>query len=122
MSHAITMYEADDGSRWDVEAKAVERDELIAECQAKEQEIGLRPVPKDDGCKFGNGGGFVQQPAGSRDLMIGFLKSKRAHRDSDGPIGRMLGRAYRLDDNDREWGQQYYATHPDEGEQFEAIP
>lgn len=113
----VTMYEAVDGSIHDLEADALKRDALVAECASEVSRIGLRPTPS--GTDFGNGGGFVQQPRGARACLFDFLREKGVGRDTQGPLGNLLYRAWRIDDLDREWGQQFYANNPTKGEQRE---
>lgn len=113
----ITVYEANDGSRWDNETDAVQRDVLVAECDRFAS--FLRPVPK--GTAFSNGHGYVQQPKGSRERLLAFLKSKGASRDSDGPVGKLMYRMWRIDEQDREWGQTYFANNPHEAESQEPV-
>lgn len=116
----ITVYEANDGSRWDDDVRALERDVLIAECEAAVARIGLRTVPSDT--DFANGGGFVKQPDCARSKLWDFLNSRGVNRDSSGPIGLLLCRYQKIDKHDREWGQPYYALNPHQGTQVEASP
>ena len=109
----ITVYEADDGSRWDDEHRALERDALIIRCRAETTRIGLRETPA--GPDFGNGDGFVQQPGGARSALFDFLKSEGVSRDTGGPLGKLMYRGYRIDDQDREWGQACFANNPHMG-------
>ena len=111
----LTVYVADDGARFDTAAAALERDALIEECQAAT--TFLRHTPTDDGCAFANGGGFLQQPTGSRQRLLTFLEAKGVHRDSNGPLGLLLYRLHCIDTQDREWGQPFFALHPHRGKQ-----
>lgn len=113
----ITMYQAEDGSIWKTATEAVLREEWIDRCRAVEEKVGLRPRPDD--IDFLNGEGYVQHPEGARDALLEELKGMGAHRDSEGPVGDLLHRMWNMDDQDREWGQTYYALHPDEGAQVE---
>ena len=146
---AQTVYVAEDGARFDDPAKADERDALIAEIDAIM--APLKPTPQDDHCHFTNGHGYVQQDlvtlAAVRAALL--VPTKRvlkwwwdsqledhgkepvnAHPswfcrmlDGDaGPLDYAWGRFCRIDEQGREWGQQYYATHQDEAEQFEIKP
>ena len=117
----IDRWQADDNSIWDTPEKAAERDALVAECNAFFASLNLKPEPKDDGCRFANGHGFIQQPAGSRDALWAFAKQHGWNRDADGPIGRLAHRAYKIDPYDREWGQPYFALNPGKGEAFEVV-
>lgn len=109
----VTRYQADDGSLWLTETEAARRDELVEECRAAA--AILRDTP--DSPEFHNGSGYVQQPTGSREAIYEFLKSKGTHRDSDGPLGRLLARMHRMDEADREWGQAFFAINPHKGRQ-----
>lgn len=115
----VDRWEANDGSIWLTEMAAVERDMLIAECDAVVAGLGLKPTPKDDGCRFANGHGYIQQPAGAKEKLWAFLLSKNVNRDSDGPVGRLLYRHHSIDPYDREWGQVYFALNPHRGDQVE---
>ncbi len=105
----VTRYEANDGAEFKDVEKCLLHDALILECEA--EEVGLKPFPRGNG----NGEGYVQQPIGSRDKLLRFLKFKDANRDSDGPVGRLLHRMHRIDFVDREWGQVYFAINPHKG-------
>ena len=130
-----TVYVSDDGARFDSAGEAINRDSLVK--LVADIMLGLRPIPKDDGCRFANGGGYVQQDASvvkeaKRRLMeIAAAKLRRddllkedvhvswALRLLDGalpPVERALSRFYCMDERFREWGQPFYASHPDEAE------
>jgi len=113
----VDRWECGDGSVWTSEARARDRDVLIAEASAFIASLNLKPIPK--GGEFSNGAGYVQQPAGSRDMIVGWAKSKGWNRDTDGPVGRVAYRAHCTDHMDREWGQPYFALNPTKGKQFE---
>ena len=141
----ITVYEANDGSRWDDPNKASERDSLIHEIY-----LIMAPLPevKDDASRFANGNGYVQRDAVivervRADLLVptkrilkwwwdGQMKDHGkepvdAHpswylRILDGtaaPLERAWSRLCCIDKSYREWGQPFYAAHPEKGEQVE---
>lgn len=112
---SITVYEANDGSRWNDETKAYERDALIAEAKAFLLSLGMRDHPL--GVGFGNGDGYVQQPADIRGKLLAWLKEKGANRDSDGPIGKVMWQLHCIDEQDRQWGQPYFAINPGTGKE-----
>lgn len=111
----VTKYEADDGSVHDSAKAATERDELIRRCEAIQEELGMRPRP--EGASFGSGRGYVQHPAGTRKKLLEWLKMMGANRESAGPTGRLIHRMWCIDEDDREWGQPYFALNPGEGEE-----
>lgn len=56
---AVTRYEANDGSLHVQPDDALARDRIIA--QVDSLMAALEPIPTDDGCRFANGHGWVQQ-------------------------------------------------------------
>lgn len=133
----ITKYVANDGSEWNDPDKARKRDFLLD--RIKEATSGLlKPRPKDPGCHFANGGGYVQQePAKVREYKLAVLRIAKdefgetwpvdkwiAQVDDVHPLGgvarilsensRPLDRAWWriccIDPDGREWGQPYYAN------------
>jgi hypothetical protein len=117
----ITVYEADDGSRWNTPDEARMRDVLIAD-EARMRDVLIAECetfaaremrPRPDNTDFANGHGFVLQPPGARERLLAWLRAKGANRDSSGPIGKLLWRLQCMDDLNREWGQPYFALHPD---------
>ena len=115
---AVTKYEADDGVIFATEQQAISRDVLIAECESFKALIGIAAV-KEVGSGFSSGGGFIQHSRGTGDRIHKFLKEKGANRDTDGPVGRLIWLWQCLDEQDRQWGQPYFAIHPDKGQQVE---
>ncbi len=107
----VTRYEANDGTEFKNVENCLRHDALILECEATVAELGLKPWP---GGNY-NGEGFLQQPLGSREKLVSWLESKGINRDSDGPIGNLMHRAWRIDGVDREWGQPYFALNPHKG-------
>jgi hypothetical protein len=146
MATRIEKWRANDGSEWASQAKAEDRDALLA--QVAEAMSALRPVPNE--CNFANGGGFVQQATAAvqqtkealyelakphiADWIQGQAKEHGTTEDAliynthpswfcrmlDGcdPLERAYGRLCHIDKDGREWGQSYYAMHPTEGEQI----
>lgn len=138
MAKKITMYEANDGTRFDCLDRAREHDALCSEV-AKVLER-LQPVPADD---FGNSQrGYVQQdPVLVLDVKVRLVEIAagigmrwfKEHLDEaadihpmsaagrfmdDGapePLARAWGRLQRIDDKGREWEQPYFALNPEEG-------
>ena len=115
----VTRYVAHDGSEWEDVNECRERDLLIMDIQVECFRLNIWDTPEST--TYANGGGYVQHPAGSRDCLLGWLKSRGATNYSDGPLGRLMRRVHKMDDKDREWGQPYYALHPHEGEQYERV-
>lgn len=131
----ITMYEANDGSKHKTAQSAIERDDLLSEL--KKIEDLLPSEPKDKGCNFSNGKGFI--PVGkdrfeeAKRLMIAYaerLTGQNFHNNLHGIIGRYLddsgSPAYRLlyrmqcvDSQYRMWGQPYFAYNQNKGIQEE---
>lgn len=129
----ISKYQALDGKIFDTEEKCLTYDKLVK--QVKKIMINLQDLPKDDSCRFANGGGYIQQKKSIidkarieiTDLGNTFFKQKEKwHFNS---IGRLFddsgydclysawGRLSHIDYKYREWGQGYYAVNPDKGVQ-----
>lgn len=148
MATAMTVYKAADGSRWDTEEKAIERERLLAAVAHAMAPLG--ETPNLPGCRFENGGGFLQhEPEAVRSVRLALWELTRkplgwwikgqienhgrteeqlateCHpswfgRMLDGscpPLERAWGRIMCIDDRCREWGQPYYASHPEEAKQ-----
>jgi hypothetical protein len=118
----VIRYEAEDGSVWALRLDAMRRDALVAECDVIVDELGLRERPSLSGCQFENGHGHLQQPAGSRARLLAYLQSKGVTRDTDGPLATLLHRVYCMDEADREWGQPYFASHPEKASNPDPLP
>lgn len=137
---AITKYKADDGAEFVNEAECVKHEALCAEISTVM--AALPAKPKDDGCEFSNGHGFLQHDPqtflGVRASLLRIGNRIYPHKWFDqsladpnvdsGWAGRIIGetsapleRAWRriecTDKHYREWGQPYYARNPDKGEQ-----
>jgi hypothetical protein len=105
----VEAYEARDGVKFFVQR----------ECERYEQELttveefcSLNGLLLNPPLLDPNGENFFQLPSGSREKIGTFLRSVGAHRDSTGPIGKMLRKFHCIDSRDRLWGQPYFAIHP----------
>ena len=111
----LTVYESTDEMRWDTEAECLERDRLMEEISGIMSK--LKPKPEDPVCHFANGDGYIQQDLETVQIVraeIHDLAVKLGKRD--GPLHYSLGRLRATDSQGREWGQPYYARHPEEAE------
>lgn len=140
----ITRYEADDGSVWKTEDEAIFRDTLSKKVKDAMAPLGSRPdLPH---CEFSNGGGyFHHHPSEVSEVKRSLLALVREYGweweglknatcppedvspdwfarildgERQGPLNRAYCRLMCLDADGREWGQPYYAMHPDEGTQL----
>jgi len=131
---AITKYQARDGREFSDRIECEKHELFLGEIDKIESMLAKRP----DDTKFANGGGYVYQNretiTKARSLFLD-LAGRVLRRDVRQVSGSWLGRY--LDDNDsplysfylrlfycidqhsREWGQVYYANHPDRGTQSE---
>jgi hypothetical protein len=142
-----TIYIADDGSRWDTEEKAAERDRLCIDVVRVIAPLG--PKPNDRHCSFSNGHGFLQHNPDtvksvramlaelSRKSLVHWFKAQReAHgkepdmmtvhpswicrmMEESGPRNDAWVRIWCIDDLGREWGQPFYRDNSDLAEVFE---
>ena len=122
----IEKYQAKDGREFANPVACLAHEDL---CEARDVLMSLlRPIPKDDGCSFANGNGFVQQDkavvsevrsglerlAGMDGKPFGYIG--RCLDDSDSPLYSAWVRvAMCVDSQGREWGQPYYAMNPGAG-------
>lgn len=60
---AIIIYKASDGRRFDVEADCITHENIVGKLTELFQRFPA--LPKDDGCEFTNGGGYIQH---TRDI------------------------------------------------------
>lgn len=129
----ITMYEANDGSKHKTEESAIERDNLLSELKIIEDLLPTKP--KDEGCRFANGKGFIsvdtEKFEEAKKLLIQYAErftGQNFHNNLHGIIGRYLDDSgspactllYRMqcvDSKYRMWGQPYFAYNPTEGTQ-----
>lgn len=131
----ITKYEASDGMIFNNEDKCLEYEELIPQVNSIMKD--LIPVPIEDSCRWENGEGYIQQNENVvknarialTNLGNKFFKQEGNNQWSFYSIGRLFddsgykclytawGRLSHIDDMWREWGQRYYALHPEKGVQ-----
>lgn len=141
---AITQYQADDGSKWDSRSKCLARDEMISE--VVQATLFLKPVPLTCGWngyvqhsrdsilsykralyKIANREGVLKYAIDMQkndhgktdELLITQAHSSWFERFLDGdhgPLSRAYGRLSRIDEQDREWNQPYFAMNPGTGE------
>ena len=138
----VKRYQAEDGRIFDNAEDAVKHDAKCA--TVKELAKLLKPIPENDGCAFANGSGFVRQdPLKVQEykrqiMLLGKDLHCNMEKRAANPIevhpqsivGRILSdcdnvlygawrRVMCMDDQFREWGQPYFALHPEEGKQVE---
>lgn len=138
----VTKYQADDGKVFDTEQEAVKHDAKAVSIKGLAKL--LKPIPENDGCSFANGDGYVQQDAlkvqeYKRGIMLlGACHHAKMAEWAKNPIevhpqsivGRILSdcddllyrawhRVMCMDSQFREWGQPYYANHPEDAKQHE---
>lgn len=138
----ITKYKALDGAEFTDPVECEKYEAFARRCEAVIKH--LKPLPKDKDLRFANGHGFIQQDpmsvAAVRRDLLELAKEVTTHKwiqqSIDDPTahhswaGRIISEVseplwkawYRIgciDKQGREWGQQYYADHPDQAEQFE---
>lgn len=133
----ITKFEADDGTEFYSVDACAEYEKETAEVEAIIAQ--LVPTPNEDSCEFGSGSGYIQQDGPTflkvRLELLQFAKRTINHywiqqaiddstvhgswpgRIIDDCGVRALSRAwYRVMATDglfREWGQVFYANHPE---------
>lgn len=138
---AIVKYEAEDGKEFDSEKECLDYENLIA--RVNNIMKVLPPLPKDNGCRFSNGEGFVQHDKKTlRKVQIGLLKEIKKHVEhkwveqtiedenvhpsyvarllddySISPLSKAWYRFICTDKLGREWGQPYFANNPDKAKQ-----
>ncbi len=134
----VKRFLSEDGQIFDDVYACVEHEKLINAINEIESRMPIRP--KNDGCKFGNGEGYLQHEKDVIDkAMVDLLKVSDIDKEYwdkpqflDNPfscrfgiIGRVIDDSrsainslwYRfmcMDENYREYGQCYYATHQSE--------
>ncbi len=137
---AITVYKSIDGSRRDTPEQALERDVLCALIAAAMIPLGKIP----SGTNFGNGEGYIRHSdviveqvkvsliGLSRPLLEEWMSTQKKQNlmdrhpswfvrmldDRAEPLERAWTRLWCIDNQFREWGQPYYANHPNEAKQF----
>ena len=139
---AVTRYQANDGAVF-VEKADCKAHESLTEDVAKIMSR-LFPLPDDKGCKFANGGGYIQHDAETfksvREGLLRLAQRECPHKwidqsladdtidpswagriigDSSVPLDRAWRRIVCTDKQFREWGQPFFALNPDKGAQEE---
>lgn len=135
----ITKYQASDGTEFYAKKECSDYEALIERINFIMAR--LKPLPEDKNCDFSNGGGFVQQSELSfKSVKFDLLCEIKKHINhkwvehtmndegvhlsyvgrliSDKDIRPITSAWYRLmctDKQYREWGQPYFAEHPEEG-------
>jgi hypothetical protein len=136
----ITKYQADDGSEWSTAEQAQDRDLL---CERVSAVMSAWPAhPENDGCEFLNGGGYIQLSEHLfdqvKDQLLDIIKERVDHKEVEqirskkaplnlvamlisdcgmGPVNAAWRRLSCVDSYFREWGQPYFASNPDRGQQ-----
>lgn len=126
----LTKYEAEDGALFDSEIECTKHERLVKELKAIMKPLGKKP--KDPGCRFANGDGYIQHDLedvekAKQDLLnlfnrgqkekMGFSYLGRYLNDNMSPAYDEWLRLYSVDVHGREWGQPFYAQNPGKGKQ-----
>ena len=136
----LTKYQAEDGLEFTEAAECRKHEANLEEVKIIMSQLPVRP----DGCDFDNGGGFIQH---DKDVLIAvrarFCEFAKRYTDdkwlqqtidlgldahpsyvgrliddcAPNSIGKHWHRFMCIDSQFREWGQPYYANHPEKGEQ-----
>lgn len=137
----ITKWKADDGTEFTEESECAAYEKMCADVTLVMSAFPAQP--ENDSCSFANGGGYLQLSeevvADVRGKLLDIIATKIDHKwveesrdtkihpsyvdrllgDYDiRPLCSAWGRLSKIDKQWREWGQPYYATHPDEGKQI----
>jgi hypothetical protein len=141
----LRIFESEDGERFDTEAECKAHEDLCSEIEKILDT--LSPLPEDDALKFVNGEGYIQHDAATvASVRVALLKIAQRYSKNppwfqqaiDDPsihsswASRLIGdacpsplyeawnRIACIDKSSREWGQPFFAEHPDEASgQFE---
>ena len=134
----IIKYVAKDGKEFSNKSKCIAYENLIDE--VAEIMSAFPPEPEGDGCKFANGQGYIQHKEAyftkaKREILAVARRYSKHHwleDDNSHPsyAMRIIGelntplhdawlRIYKTDKEYREFGQVYYAEHPEKAEQFD---
>ena len=130
----VVKYSAEDRTLFDTQAKAEAHDQLCSSVDAAMRPLG---EPPERDAEFRNVGGYVQHDQATRDICKGNLvkiaqeihewfrkyPAHEIHLQSFGgrllceagpaPLWRAWCRLTNIDDQGREWGQAYFAMHPE---------
>jgi len=139
----ITKFKAIDGKEFTKQTECLKYELLIK--QVDEIMALLPPTPNDDGCNFSNGGGYIKHDKqvlrNAQIKILELCKERIDHKwiqqsiDDETVhcswVDRLLGdydirpldkawyRFSCVDEQNREWGQPYYANNPEKGEQVQ---
>lgn len=143
------VFVAVDGKEFFTEAETLKHEKRLDKLAAIDDAMKpLGELPKDPGCRFANGHGYIQRDlaivAACCDRLLRLFgetyPSEQEHvldclrngpfrcrhgiigriiDDSDPDFWRAWSRLGCIDDRGREWGQAYYALNPARGDQVE---
>lgn len=142
---AIQKFRADDGAEFRSEAECVAHEALCAEID--EVVSLLPPRPKDDGCNFANGDGYIQHDPMKfgrvREALLRIANRLYPHKwfdqalakpnevhssyparlidETSRPLATAWYRVSCTDNKFREWGQPYYANNPSEAKEQHVV-
>lgn len=142
----ITKFKADDGEEFDAKSDCMAHEALCAEIS--EVMRLLPPTPKDDGCDFANGLGYIQHDSATfgkvREALLRIGNRISHHRwfddalanpstvhpsypgriidDVSRPLALAWYRVMCTDKELREWGQPFFANNPKAGNQIRLNP
>lgn len=138
----VLNFESFDGVLFENEQDCLNHENMVNKFKALSAR--LKPIPENDGCKFANGNGFIQQHiAVVSDVMVETAElaglelnnypkfTENPYACRHGIIGRIIdesgnrhacrlwSRFMCMDDSGCEWGQPYYTSHQEEAKCFE---
>lgn len=134
-------YVAIDNREFDSEEECLKHEQLLKSIEDIMDKMPAKP--KDDGCSFANGHGYLQHDLASLraakdaifDIWNGPENVKEGAKKASGPtiIGRYLDdsgsplyepymRLACVDSQGWEWGQAYYSLHPEKAEHIRLNP
>ena len=130
----ITRYESWDGCVFDSEEECRKYEMLLLAVERIMEPLGK--IPKHKGCDFENGEGYLPHTVGDviaakaalvelgrhhlniKSTEVGFYNIGRYFDDNNvSCLYHAWSRLYCCDEKGREWGQAYFASHPNEGKQ-----
>lgn len=138
----ITKYQAIDGKEFVWESECLDYENLISSVEKIMSE--LPPLPKNDGCNFENGGGYIQHDKQAairvrRALLelaakyssLRWIQDSIENENADPswaaraiaetgirPLENAWHRFLCMTTDFREFGQPYFRTHPEKAQQF----